>query len=125
MDSTNSGPCLAEHHVEDLLWYEVNKSKKAPKRVRHAVEAGADLIVAWGGDGMVQRCLDTLAGSDVPVGIIPAGTANLLAHNLGIPENLRRSGPHRSDGSDADHWTWVGSTASTSRSWPESASTPN
>lgn len=80
--------CLAEHHVEDLLWYEVNKSKKAPKRVRHAVQAGADLIVAWGGDGMVQRCLDTLAGSDVPVGIIPAGTANLLAHNLDIPENL-------------------------------------
>jgi diacylglycerol kinase family enzyme len=79
---------LAEHHVEDLLWYEVKKSKKAPKRVRHAVQAGADLIVAWGGDGMVQRCLDTLAGSDVPVGIIPAGTANLLAHNLDIPENL-------------------------------------
>ena len=82
---------LAEHHIADLLWYEVGKSKKAPKRVRQAVEAGAKLILAWGGDGLVQRCLDTVAGSNVPVGIIPAGTANLLAHNLGIPENLREA----------------------------------
>jgi diacylglycerol kinase (ATP) len=92
---------LADQHAQDVLWYEVNKSKKAPRRVRQAMQAGADLIIAWGGDGMVQRCLDTLAGSDVPVGIIPAGTANLLAHNLGIPENLAEAlqialtGPHR------------------------------
>ncbi len=79
---------LADQHVDDVLWYEVGKSKKAPKRVRQAVREGADLIIAWGGDGMVQRCLDTLAGSDVALGIIPAGTANLLAHNLDIPEDL-------------------------------------
>ena len=79
---------LADQHVQDVLWYEVNKSKKAPRRVRQAVKAGADLIIVWGGDGMVQRCLDALAGSDVPIGIMPAGTANLLAHNLGVPENL-------------------------------------
>jgi diacylglycerol kinase (ATP) len=82
---------LADHHVEDLLWYEVGKSKKAPKHVRHALAAGAELIIAWGGDGLVQRCLDTVAGCDTPVGIIPAGTANLFAHNLGIPENLRKA----------------------------------
>ena len=82
---------LGDHHVEDLLWYEVGKSKKAPKRVRHAVEAGAELIITWGGDGLVQRCLDTVAGSDVPVAIIPAGTANLFAHNLGIPEDLHEA----------------------------------
>ena len=93
---------LADHHVEDLLWYEVGKSKKAPKRVRHALAAGAELIIAWGGDGLVQRCLDTVAGSDIPVGIIPAGTANLFAHNLSIPEKLREAlhialtGRHRS-----------------------------
>lgn len=79
---------LADQHVDDVLWFEVNKSKKAPKRVRQAVRDGADLIIAWGGDGMVQRCLDTLAGSDVALAIIPAGTANLLAHNLDIPEDL-------------------------------------
>jgi len=79
---------LAIPGVDELLWFEVKKSKKAPKRVREAVEAGADLVVVWGGDGMVQRSCDALAGSGVPMAIIPAGTANLLAHNLGIPEDL-------------------------------------
>ena len=39
------------------------KSRKAPKKVRKALEKGAELIFVWGGDGMVQRCVDTLAGS--------------------------------------------------------------
>jgi len=39
----------------------------------------------WGGDGMVQRCLDALGDDPIPVAIVPAGTANLLASNLGIP----------------------------------------
>ncbi|HEY6746474.1 MAG TPA: diacylglycerol kinase family protein [Mycobacteriales bacterium] len=74
--------------VENPLWYEVNKSRKAPKRARAALKAGADLVLVWGGDGMVQRSVDALAGSGVPVGLLPAGTANLLASNLGIPERL-------------------------------------
>lgn len=79
---------LADEQIDRLLWYEVPKSKKAPKRVRAAVADGAELILVWGGDGMVQRCLDVLAGTDTVVGIIPAGTANLLAGNLGVPEDL-------------------------------------
>ena len=79
---------LAVPGVDELLWFEVKKSKKAPKRVREAVKAGADLVVVWGGDGMVQRSCDALAGTGVPLAIIPAGTANLLAHNLGIPQDL-------------------------------------
>jgi YegS/Rv2252/BmrU family lipid kinase len=74
--------------VTDPAWFEVPKSKKAPKQVRKALEQGAELILVWGGDGMVQRCIDALAGSDVALGIIPAGTANLLARNLGIPHDL-------------------------------------
>ena len=79
---------LAVPGVDELLWFEVKKSKKALKRVREAVKAGADLVVVWGGDGMVQRSCDALAGTGVPMAIIPAGTANLLAHNLGIPQDL-------------------------------------
>jgi diacylglycerol kinase (ATP) len=79
---------ITDEDVGDLLWYEVPKSRKAPKKARRAVEEGAELVLVWGGDGMVQRCVDALAGSGVPVAIIPAGTANLLAHNLGIPEHL-------------------------------------
>ena len=74
--------------VADPLWYEVPKSRKAPKRVKKALDEGAELILAWGGDGTVQRCLDVLAGSCVPLGIVPAGTANLLATNLGIPGDI-------------------------------------
>ena len=79
---------IADEDVTEVLWHEVPKSKKAPKQARRALDEGAELVLVWGGDGMVQRCVDALAGSGVPVGIIPAGTANLLAHNLGIPEDL-------------------------------------
>ena len=77
---------LADAGVPDPLWYEVPKSKKATKRAREAVEAGADLIVVWGGDGTVQRCVDAVAGSGVALAIIPAGTSNLLASALGVPD---------------------------------------
>jgi YegS/Rv2252/BmrU family lipid kinase len=82
---------ITGYGVDELLWHEVSKSKKAPKRVRKALDAGADLVVVWGGDGMVQRCADALAGSATPLAIVPAGTANLLAHNLGIPQDLREA----------------------------------
>jgi diacylglycerol kinase (ATP) len=75
--------------VTDPLWFEVPKSKKAPKQVRRALERGADLVFVWGGDGMVQQCVDALAGSGADVAIVPAGTANLFATNLGIPKDLR------------------------------------
>jgi diacylglycerol kinase (ATP) len=65
--------------VADPIWYEVAKSKYAPKCVRRAVKKGADLIFVWGGDGMVQRCIDAVGEDDVPLAILPAGTGNLLA----------------------------------------------
>jgi YegS/Rv2252/BmrU family lipid kinase len=79
---------LLAHEGVTPLWYEVNKSKQAPAKARKAVKAGADLVLVWGGDGMVQRTVDALAGKGVEVGILPAGTANLLASNLGIPRDL-------------------------------------
>jgi len=80
---------LAVYGVTDPDWYEVPKSRKAPKQVRKALKRGAELVIVWGGDGMVQRCVDVLAGSKSTIGIIPAGTANLLATNLGIPKDLK------------------------------------
>jgi YegS/Rv2252/BmrU family lipid kinase len=83
---------ISDEGVEEVLWAEVPKSRKAPKKVAKAVKAGVDLLVVWGGDGMVQRTLDVLArekgGSKIPLAIIPAGTGNLLAGNLGIPHDL-------------------------------------
>ena len=74
--------------IADPFWCEVPKSRKAPAQVRRALDEGAELIFTWGGDGMVQRCVDVLAGSDVALAIIPAGTANLFASNLGIPSDI-------------------------------------
>jgi len=79
---------LAAAGITAPAWFEVPKSKKAPKQARKAVADGAELLLVWGGDGMVQRCIDAVAGSDVAIGIIPAGTANLLARNLGVPHDL-------------------------------------
>jgi diacylglycerol kinase (ATP) len=74
--------------VADPDWYEVPKSRKAPAEVQRALKAGADLLFVWGGDGIVQRCIDTVAGSEVALAIVPAGTSNLLARNLGIPMDI-------------------------------------
>jgi diacylglycerol kinase (ATP) len=79
---------LAAHGVSDPLWFEVPKSRKAPKAAQRAVSDGADLVFVWGGDGMVQRCIDTLAGTGATLAIVPAGTANLLASNLDIPKHI-------------------------------------
>jgi YegS/Rv2252/BmrU family lipid kinase len=73
------------------FWYEVSKSRKAKKAVGRALKRRANLMVIWGGDGMVQQCIDRLAGTDVAVAIIPAGTANLLASHLGIPKDITKA----------------------------------
>jgi diacylglycerol kinase (ATP) len=79
---------LARAGVYDPIWSEVPKSKYAPERVQRALDEGADLVFVWGGDGMVQRSVDRLAGSGVILAIIPAGTANLFASSLSIPSDI-------------------------------------
>lgn len=54
-----------------------------------AAVSGADLVIVCGGDGTVREVCAELAGTGIPVGIIPAGTGNLLARNLDIPLYLR------------------------------------
>jgi YegS/Rv2252/BmrU family lipid kinase len=82
---------LDEEGISDPIWSEVPKSRYAPKRVEAALEDGAELVFAWGGDGIVQRCIDVLAGTGVPLAILPAGTANLFASNLDVPPDLEKA----------------------------------
>ena len=57
----------------------------ATGQARQAIAAGCDTVFACGGDGTVHDVLQGLVGSNVALGIIPMGTANALAHDLGLP----------------------------------------
>lgn len=64
------------------------KAGDAERMAREAVEAGADVVAAYGGDGTVGEVAGGLRGSDVPLAILPGGTANVMSVELGIPGDL-------------------------------------
>lgn len=76
---------LAEAGCAEPLWLETAADDPGRAMTRQAVDAGVDLVLAAGGDGTIRLVAAGLAGTDVAMGIIPAGTGNLLARNLGIP----------------------------------------
>jgi diacylglycerol kinase (ATP) len=84
-----------EAFCERLDWpYEVYESQEDEDLsvvVKAAVERGCDIVVAAGGDGTVSGVAGGLVYSTVPLVILPVGTGNLLAHDLGIPQDLNRA----------------------------------
>jgi diacylglycerol kinase family enzyme/membrane-associated phospholipid phosphatase len=66
-------------------WYETTVDDPGHAMAREALERGTDLVIAAGGDGTVRVVCSELAGTGVPVGIVPAGTGNLLVRNIGLP----------------------------------------
>ena len=82
---------LSREGYDDPLWYEVQTSAQAPKFARLALEKGAEVIFIWGGDGTVQQCIDELVDTKAVLAILPAGTANLLAGNLEIPNDISKA----------------------------------
>jgi YegS/Rv2252/BmrU family lipid kinase len=69
----------------------VVRKRELRKSTAKAVKSGLDVVVAVGGDGAVLQVVNALAETDVALGIIPKGTGNLLAGNLGIPHKLERA----------------------------------
>ena len=53
-----------------------------------AVESGAEVVFVCGGDGTVMSAVSALVGTDTAMAILPAGTGNLLAANLGLSTDL-------------------------------------
>jgi diacylglycerol kinase (ATP) len=82
---------LATYGINDPMWREVPKSRFVPEQVGKLLKEDVELIFVWGGDGTVQRVIDAVAGVPVALAILPAGTANLFATNLGIPKDLEEA----------------------------------
>jgi YegS/Rv2252/BmrU family lipid kinase len=83
------GAAMAERGWGEPIWLATTPEDPGERQARAAVADGADLVVACGGDGTVTACAAGLAGSGTPLAVVPAGTGNLLARNLGLPLELR------------------------------------
>ena len=67
------------------IWLETTPDDPGRSMAHRALEAGVDLVMVAGGDGTVRAVSSQLAGTEMPMALIPAGTGNLLARNLSIP----------------------------------------
>ena len=65
--------------------------RSAGRVAAQAIAGGADLIVVAGGDGTINEATEGVAGTDVPLAILPAGTANVLASEMRVSTNLGKA----------------------------------
>jgi YegS/Rv2252/BmrU family lipid kinase len=69
----------------DTLWLETSAEDPGRAMTRKAVDEQVDLVIGAGGDGTIRNIADGLANTGIPLGLVPAGTGNLLARNLDLP----------------------------------------
>lgn len=70
---------------DPILWLETTPDEAGQALAAEALAAGVDAVAAAGGDGTVRAVAETLRGTGVPLVILPQGTGNVFARNLGIP----------------------------------------
>jgi diacylglycerol kinase family enzyme/membrane-associated phospholipid phosphatase len=82
---------LARRGWEAPLFLPTTRSDHGAGMVAEALRRQADLVLGAGGDGTIRIICNGLANTGVPFGLLPAGTGNLLARNLGVPLDLEEA----------------------------------
>lgn len=85
IDDAHLRTVVAEELGSDVRWWETSTEDPGKSMAQSAVDAGCETVIAVGGDGTVRAVAEAVAGTDVSLGIVPQGTGNLLARNLGVP----------------------------------------
>ncbi|MFD4029435.1 diacylglycerol kinase family protein [Streptomyces sp. NPDC058637] len=95
---------LEDHGHHGTVFVPTTAEDPGEGQTAHAIRGGASLVVVCGGDGTIRAAAEALSGTGVPLAVVPCGTGNLLARNLGLPvkptEALAvalRGAPHRID----------------------------
>ena len=82
------GRAMDDNGWDEPLWLETTPEDPGRGQAEAAVSAGVSLVLACGGDGTVTACAEGVTDTGVPLAIIPLGTGNLLARNIGMPTGL-------------------------------------
>ncbi len=82
----------------DVEWVSPPAAEAVGEIVTRARDAGARAVIVAGGDGTVSRAIEALAGTDTPLGLLPLGTGNDLARELGLPIDVRSAIPRLLEG---------------------------
>ncbi|HZS76432.1 MAG TPA: diacylglycerol kinase family protein [Ktedonobacteraceae bacterium] len=81
---------LRKHGWRAELWY-TEAPGDGQRLAQKAVEQGADVVIAAGGDGTINEIIQVLAGSETALGVLPTGTVNVWAREMGIPLNTAQA----------------------------------
>lgn len=77
--------CFAPH---DVSWVITSPERDADTLAAEAAREGVEVVVAYGGDGTISSAANGLVGTQTPLAILPGGTCNVIAQELGIPSDL-------------------------------------
>ena len=84
-------PLVAEQELRNgwgpTRWYETRSDDSGTSAAEQAVREGACVVIVAGGDGTVRAVAEVMRGTGIPVALLPAGTGNLLARDIGTPLN--------------------------------------